>query len=584
MIQPINAIRRLRMGIRLGIGYGIIFLVTITGFYFVTVKMEKMSLNSENFYNHPFTVSNAINAAEINVLNISRTSLHLCLDYDLKDIKEARTRIDSLTQKLATAMDIVHQQYLGPKSDVENVQRLLAEWEPMRAEILDLKKQGKSSDAINILMNKAYPKVNQIIGALSVIRTFAADKAFTFMKDTTVEAKSGIHSLYSIIAFIAALSLLIAYLITISILGPVNKLIHVSKSISEGELGNTIESGYRDEIGELSEAFKKMQSGMAEKARQAGAIADGKLNIRMELLSEKDEMGKAFQRMTEKLRAHLGQIEHGINVLSSSSSEITASVTQLASTSIETVTSVSETATTVAEVKQTAEHVFAKAQEVSANAVKTANFSKEGIKAVENSIEGMDRIREHMEMIASAVVQLNEQRQIIGDIASTVVELAEQSNLLSVNAAIEAAKAGEQGKGFSIVAREIKNLANRSKESANQVRVILRDVQKSINAAVTATEEGNKSVKEGLQLSTISGETINILSESMNDAVNAAVQIAASSRQQLEGMDQISYAMENVKESTVQASTSTKQSVDSIREIQSIGESLKELINQYAIK
>ena len=229
----------------------------------------------------------------------------------------------------------------------------------------------------------------------------------------------------------------------------------------------------------------------------------------------------------------LKDISEGINVLASSSSEIMASVTQLASSSAETATSVGETTTTVEEVKQTALISNHKAKMVSENAIRMAEISKDGNKAVGNTIEGMSRIKQQMNAIAGMVVRLSEQSQTIGEITATVSELAEQSNLLAVNAAIEAAKAGEQGKVFTVVAQEIKILANRSKEATGQVRNILRDVQKSISSAVMATEEGGKAVDEGLKLTNLSGEAIKSLSESIVEASDAAIQIAASSQQQL---------------------------------------------------
>jgi methyl-accepting chemotaxis protein len=164
-----------------------------------------------------------------------------------------------------------------------------------------------------------------------------------------------------------------------------------------------------------------------------------------------------------------------------------------------------------------------------------------------------------------------------------VNELAEQSNLLSVNAAIEAAKAGEHGKGFTVVAQEIKVLANRSKEATAQVKTILRDVQKSISSAVMATEEGGRAVEEGLKLTNLSGDAIRTLSESVTDASNAAIQIAASSQQQLEGMDQVVTAMENIREASMQTVVSTQQSVDSVNELQKVGQKLDELMKQYKL-
>jgi methyl-accepting chemotaxis protein len=315
-------------------------------------------------------------------------------------------------------------------------------------------------------------------------------------------------------------------------------------------------------------------------------IAKGDLSVSIKDDNRKDEVGilnRAFFNMVTMLKRQLNDISDGINVLASSSTEIMASVSQLASSSAETATAVGETTTTVEEVKQTAIVSNNKAKMVSDNAFKMAEISIEGNKAIANTIEGMSKIKNQMNAIAAMVVKLSEQSQTIGEITATVNELAEQSNLLAVNAAIEAAKAGEQGRGFTVVAQEIKLLANRSKEATAQVKTILRDVQKSISSAVMATEEGSKAVEDGLKLTNISGETIRTLAESVTEASNAAIQIAASSQQQLEGMDQMVIAMESIREASIQAVTSTQQSVESVNELQKVGQKMDALMKQYKL-
>ena len=333
----------------------------------------------------------------------------------------------------------------------------------------------------------------------------------------------------------------------------------------------------------LGTAFKTMLESLNEKAIQAKSIAEGNLNINVTPISDEDVMGIAFKIMVDRLRSQIYEITEGINILASSASEIMTSVSQMASSAVETASSVSETTITVEEVKQTAEISNHKAKEVSENAILTSEISKEGTMAINNTIEGMNRVKQQMESIAIMVVNLSEQSQTVGEITDTVNDIAEQSNLLAVNAAIESAKAGEHGKGFTVVAQEIKNLAVRSKEATTQVGSILKDIQKSVNSAVMATEEGGKAVDEGLKLTAISGETIKTLSESVDAAANVMIQIAASSQQQLEGMDQMVAAMENIKESSVQSAASTQQSAESVNELKKLGDKLKELMNQYEV-
>src|SRR5690606_7732014 len=126
----------------------------------------------------------------------------------------------------------------------------------------------------------------------------------------------------------------------------------------------------------------------------------------------------------------------------------------------------------------------------------------------------------------------SEQGQAIGEIIAAVNDLAEQSNLLAVNAAIEAAKAGEHGRGFAVVAQEVRSLAEQSKQATAQVRTILQDIQKATTAAVLATEQGSKAVEDGVRQTTEAGEAIAALAEMIDEAAQAATQIAASSQQQ----------------------------------------------------
>ena len=186
-----------------------------------------------------------------------------------------------------------------------------------------------------------------------------------------------------------------------------------------------------------------------------------------------------------------------------------------------------------------------------------------------------------MDAIAQTVVRLSEQTQSIGGIIASVTEIADQSNLLAVNAAIEAAKAGEQGRGFAVVAQEIKNLASQSKQATLQVRNILNDVQKATGAAVMATEQGSKAVEAGVKQSAKAGEAILMLSESINEAVQATTQIVSSSQQQVVGMDQIGVAMQNINQAGAETAVSMVQSEKAAKNLNDLGQKLKDMVERF---
>ena len=162
-------------------------------------------------------------------------------------------------------------------------------------------------------------------------------------------------------------------------------------------------------------------------------------------------------------------------------------------------------------------------------------------------------------------------------------DLAEQSNLLAVNAAIEAARAGEEGKSFAVVAEEIKSLAEQSKQGTAQVRTILSDIQKATSAAVMAAEQGGKAVEAGAAQSSQTRETIVALAASVAQAAQAAAQIAASSQQQMVGVDQVALAMENIKQSSAENAASTQQVETAARNLSEVGQRLQELVARYKV-
>ncbi len=287
------------------------------------------------------------------------------------------------------------------------------------------------------------------------------------------------------------------------------------------------------------------------------------------------------KRAEESLKQVMVEIQASVNILVPATTDIMSTTAQVASAATETAAAVNETTTTVEEVKQTAQVANHTSNCVSEAAQKTVQVAQGGRMAVDESVTGMIRIQEQMASIADSIMRLSEQSQAIGEIIATVSDLADQSNILAVNAAIEAAKAGEQGKGFSVVAQEVKSLAEQSKEATTQVRAILNDIQKATNAAVLAMEQGNKAVEAGVRQSREAGEAIRQMGESIEGSAQAALQISASSQQQLMGMSQVSQAMENIKAASEQNVAGVKQVETTMQNLHELGQKLKGLVEQY---
>ena len=381
-------------------------------------------------------------------------------------------------------------------------------------------------------------------------------------------------------AVAGAIAMLLAWLIA----APLRQITAQAERIALGDLSEAGDlDGRRDEVGQLAAAFGRMAHSLRDMANVAGRIADGDLTVTVRPQSERDVLGGAFAVMVQRMRAVTAELAEGINILSSSVSQISTSTSQFAASATETAVAISETTTTVEEVRQTAQVSSQKARQVSESAQKVTTVAESGQRSTAELSAGMDRIQQQMESIAESMVRLSDQSQAIGEIVAAVEDLAGQSKLLAVNASIEAVKAGDHGKGFAVVAQEVKSLAEQSRQATAQVRTILGEIQRATNAAVLVTEQGTAAVEAGVRQSEQAAHSIHGLAGSVVEAAQAAVQIAASSQQQLVGVDQVASAMESIKTASSQNVDSAKQLESAAMSIQVLGERLKGLAATYKV-
>jgi methyl-accepting chemotaxis protein len=318
----------------------------------------------------------------------------------------------------------------------------------------------------------------------------------------------------------------------------------------------------------------------------AERIGRGEIPEEIVTSARQDEVGRltqAFGSMSQYLRELVREMNEGISVLASSSEEILAATSQVAASTQETATAISEIVTTVEEVKQTAVLAGSKSQTVAESTERTRQVALSGREAVEEALKGMGQIREQMQAVAESIMRLGEQSQTIGEIVASVGDLAEQSNLLGVNASIEAMKAGEAGKGFSVVAQEVKALADQSKQPTAQVRGILGEIQKAMTKAVLLAEQGSKTVETGYERAQSSGEAIRTLSSNIEASSEVALQIAATSQQQMVGMDQIVTAMASIRQASQDNVGGTQQVDLAARNLHQLGLKLKGLASRFKL-
>ncbi|MBN1285767.1 MAG: hypothetical protein JXB47_10240 [Anaerolineae bacterium] len=322
----------------------------------------------------------------------------------------------------------------------------------------------------------------------------------------------------------------------------------------------------------------------------AVAVGRGNLSLQLDLDHDrggKDDplfiLGQSLNDSTASLRVMIAQIREMATQVAEAAAEIQAATTQQSASTSEQESAVSQTMTTVDEVRTTVRQTAERAQMVAGTAQQSVDVSRAGQEAVDDTIDGMDVIRQRVESIAANILMLSERTQQIGEIIQTVNDIADQSKLLALNASIEAARAGEDGKGFGVVAMEVRQLADQSRQATARVRDILGEIQQATNTAVMVTEEGSKGTERGMTLVKHAGDAIRDLASVIEEASQAATQIAASTYQQTNGMDQLVAAMASIKQASAQAAASTRQAERSSQQLLEMARRMEEVVARYEL-
>jgi methyl-accepting chemotaxis protein len=512
--------------------------------------IAEIHLGQKDLFENDYATAMDIRLANLNQRQIRINAFQMLFAKDKQNLEKLYQEGNALVKDNAevtarlVAREKTHSDLLGELLEYEKL--ITAFSETRNKDVVGPILAGKRDAAIDVLMTVQKLRAQQIRELGAKLDDKVTQRAAAHIAESSLTVKSTFQTFFLTGAFAIALAIVLALTLSRLIAVPLKAVTGVAERIAADDLTVQFEAGDRsDEVGVLQ---------------------------------------RALRTMVDSLRGLNKELQGGFAVLATSSTEILATVSQVAAGAAETATAVSETSTTAEEVKQTAHLSNQKAKAVQESAQKAAAVSETGRKAVAETLEGMNRIREQMESVAESVVRLSEQGQAIGEIIATVNDIAEQSNLLAVNAAIEATRAGEYGKGFAVVAQEVKSLAEQSRQATTQVRTILMEVQKATGAAVLATEQGTKAVAAGVKQATDAGDSIRALASGVAEAAQAATQIAASSQQQLAGMDQIASAIANIKQATTQSMAGTKQLEASAQSLQELGGRLKVLVERQRVE
>jgi twitching motility protein PilJ len=336
-------------------------------------------------------------------------------------------------------------------------------------------------------------------------------------------------------------------------------------SMSESENRRTQEAILRlmDELGQLSEGDLTMQATVSEDI--TGAIADS-INFTVDELRD-------LVRGINKATLQLDTAAHQANEVSNNLRQATSRQ----------VVEIEKTSQSVVEISQSVQQVSNNAAESARVAKQSLMAAEKGQQAVQNSIAGMNALREQIQETSKRIKRLGESSQEIGEIVELISDITEQTNVLALNAAIQAASAGEAGRGFSVVAEEVQRLAERSSEATKQIAAIVRTIQSDTHDTVAAMETSTQGVVEGARLSDAAGQTLQEIGEVSKRLAGLIDDISKATHSQADATAKVAGTMQDIKNLTMQAADGTHQTAKSIGGLTKLAEDLKGSVSGFKL-
>ncbi|MGD0230776.1 MAG: methyl-accepting chemotaxis protein [Syntrophorhabdales bacterium] len=539
-------LKDIRVGKRLFIGFGVMNLILVGICMFglsmitsVNGSLEQIVEKNNVLIKAAYDMKDGLNTANFTVL-AALTTKDEAFRAGSADI------INTNRLKYGNAVEVIDKLDTSEegKGLIKDIKDSMASGRNANDKVMELTKSGKTEEAAALFVTDTLPLVTKALVGCDGFIKYQQKRVAAL----AAEAKTFYRSCFVFVIIGAILSVAvglgIAFILARSIVEPVNRTISDTRLLSEGNLRQEIIVDRKDEFGQQAATIK----GMVEKWR--------------DIIGSVKQASDSVASAGTQLSASAGQMSHGASQQAERAHQV---------------------ATASEEMSQTVEEIARNATSIAATAAQAAKTAKDGGTTVEAAVKEVGEIASTVEESASHIASLSGLSKKIGDIISIINEIADQTNLLALNAAIEAARAGEHGRGFAVVADEVRKLAERTTGATSEVSGIIREIQNNVTSAVTSIDHVTAKVDKGVDLSSKAGAELTTIVKSVEDLQEMVQQIATAIEEMSATSDQISKDIESISDISGETSQSSNEVLKASNELSRLGVDLQGIARQFEV-